>query len=465
MMFSRMIAVAAIGVALGAAAPAGANQLLHELEESFIRIHDEVGPSVVNIETSGSAEVGGAPMDDLFHFFGIPNPDGQRPMPRQRSSATGSGFVYDETGYIITNNHVVENAESITVRMQDGTEFDARIIGTDPDTDIAVIKVDDAPPLPAARLGDSDGIRVGQFAIAIGSPRRLEGSVSFGHISALGRENLEGLRVQGLRFQNLIQTDAAINLGNSGGPLCNSSGEVIGINTAIVYGANSIGFAIPINVARRIVPELISEGKVTRGFLGVGIDDAAPYADALGLPDSTGAFVKEIRPNTPAERAELQTYDVIRKVNGEVVENASDLVRRISSYQPGATVVVELWRDQEAVEVDVTLDEWKPNQAQVTEDRVLGMEVRELTPAMAERVGLEPDTKGVMITNVEADSPAEAAELMHGDILIEVAQQGVTSPRDLSRIVNEEGRPGKALLVRYIRGNNDPDITVIRIPE
>jgi serine protease Do len=464
MMFRRLFAWTLIGIAIGAAAQAGANQLLQELEESFIRIHDEVGPSVVNIETSGSADEGAGPMDDLFHFFGIPSPEGQRQMPRQRTSATGSGFIYDEAGYIITNNHVVESAESIVVRLQDGQEFDAEIVGTDPDTDIAVIKVESDEPLPAARLGDSDGIRVGQFAIAIGSPRRLEGSVSFGHISALGRENLEGLRVQGLRFQNLIQTDAAINLGNSGGPLCNSSGEVVGINTAIVYGANSIGFAIPINVARRIVPELISEGKVTRGFLGVGIDDAAPYADALSLPDTTGAFVKEIRPDTPAERADLQTYDVIRKVNGEPVDNASDLVRRISSYQPGSTVVLEVWRDQEAIEVDVELDEWNPGTAQATDDQIFGMRLRDLTPAMAERIGLDPDTEGVVITDIEAGSPAEEAELMHGDIITELAQQAVTSSADVERIAREAGEPGKSLLVRYIRGNNEPDITVIRIP-
>lgn len=467
MRLSRMFAIATLAGALVANAHAESNQLLHELEESFIRIHEEVGPSVVNIETSGVAEAEGGQMEDLFHFFGVPNPDGEQPRaPRQRSSATGSGFIYDETGYVITNNHVVEHADKITVRLNDGTEYEAKVVGTDPDTDIAVIKIEGAPPLPAARLGDSDSIRVGQFAIAIGSPRRLEGSVSFGHISALGRENLEGLRVQGLRFQNLIQTDAAINLGNSGGPLCNSSGEVIGMNTAIVYGANSIGFAIPINVARRVVPELISEGKVTRGFLGVGIDDASAYADALGLPDHDGAFVKEVRPNTPAERADIQTYDVIRKINGEVVRNASDLVRRVSSFQPGNTVVVEVWRDQEALELDVVLDEWKPTQVQArSEERVLGMETQELTPAMAERLGLKPDTMGVMISDIEAGSPAELADLVAGDILIEVSQKPVTNPGELSRIVKEESQPGKSLLVRYIRGSNDPDITVIRIPK
>ncbi len=362
---------------------------------------------------------------------------------------------------------MVADADTISVRLSNGKEYEAKTIGTDPDTDIAVIKIEPDEPLTPAKLGDSDALKVGQFAIAIGSPRQLEGTVSFGHISALGREGLDGLRVQGLRFQNLVQTDAAINLGNSGGPLCNIDGEVVGINTAIVWGANSIGFAIPINSAKEIVPQLISEGHVTRGYLGVGIDDVASFADAVSLPDNTGAFVKEVRPDTPAERAKLQTYDVIRKINGESVANASDLVRRISGFKPGATVKLEVWRDGKAIEVDVELSEWEPETevAVASGGDVLGMQLRALNPDMIDRLGLEPDTKGVLISNVKPGTPAEEANLMPGDIIIEVAQKPVGTPAELRDAVEKEGKPGKSLLIRFLRGNREPDITVLRVPK
>jgi serine protease Do len=444
--------------------------MLKQIEQSFIQLHENVGPSVVNIEIRGTGEEEAPGMDDLFHFFGVPNPNQggpQEPQQAPRTQATGSGFIYNAEGYIITNNHVVADADTISVRLSNGKEYEAKTIGTDPDTDIAVIKIEPDEPLTPAKLGDSDALKVGQFAIAIGSPRQLEGTVSFGHISALGREGLDGLRVQGLRFQNLVQTDAAINLGNSGGPLCNIDGEVVGINTAIVWGANSIGFAIPINSAKEIVPQLISDGHVTRGYLGVGIDDVSSFADAVSLPDNSGAFVKEVRPDTPAERAKLQTYDVIRKINGEPVANASDLVRRISGFKPGATVKLEVWRDGKAIDVDVELSEWEPEAevAVATGGDVLGMQLRALNPDMIDRLGLEPDTKGVLISNVKPGTPAEEANLMPGDIIIEIAQKPVGTPAELRDAVEKEGKPGKSLLIRFLRGNREADITVLRVPK
>lgn len=446
------------------APPAHADTLLRQIEQSFIAIHENVGPSVVNIEITGRGGGEGQNMQDLFHFFGVPVPEGQPQQP-PRTQATGSGFIYSAEGYIITNNHVVADAESITVKLSNGKEYSATTVGTDPDTDVAVIKIEPDEPITPATLGDSDQVKVGQFAIAIGSPRQLEGSVSFGHISALGREGLDGLRVQGLRFQNLIQTDAAINLGNSGGPLCDVDGKVVGINTAIVWGANSIGFAIPINVAKEIVPQLIENGRVTRGYLGVGIDDVQSYAEAVSLPDNMGAFVKEVRPDTPAERAKLQTYDVIRKINGEPVQNASDLVRRISSFAPDAKIMLEVWREGKAIEVEVQLAEWQAD-AQMTSvsDDLHGMQLRPLSPEIVERLGLDEGTTGVLIANVEPQSPAEAANLMPGDIIIEVAQKPVASPAELREAFEREGKPGKSVLVRFLRGNREPDITVVRIP-
>jgi serine protease Do len=455
-MTRTILSLALAGASLAGAAIAQQSSLLHEMEQAYIALHEKVGPSVVNIEITGRGPEAQPGMEDLFHFFGVPRPDGGGPGPQNapRMQASGSGFIYSADGYIITNNHVVADAETITVRLYNGREYEAEKVGTDPDTDLAVIKITPEADLAPVRLGSSANVKVGQFAIAIGSPRQLEGTVTFGHVSALGREGLAGLRVQGLRFQNLIQTDAAINLGNS-------------INTAIVWGANSIGFAIPVDTAKEVVPQLIENGRVTRGYLGVGIDDVSTYADAVSLPDDKGAFVKEVRPDTPAERAKLQTYDVIRKINGEDVKNASDLVRRVSTFAPGSKVTLEIWRDGKAIDVEVQLDEWQPDQqvAQASGGDVLGMQLRPLSADVVERLGLEPDTRGVLIANVKPNSPAENAELMPGDIIIEVAQKPVTSPAELKAAVERDGKPGKSLLVRFIRGNRDPDITVLRVPK
>jgi serine protease Do len=458
-------AAALCATAAGAPAWAQPSTVLREIEQSFINLHEAVGPSVVNIEVRGKSEPEGG-MQEMFRFFGIPNPDESAPAP-ERAQATGSGFVYDAAGHIVTNNHVVADADAITVRFFDGSEYDAKVIGADPDTDLAVIKIENGAEFRPVTFGDSDNVKVGQFAIAIGSPRQLEGTVSFGHISALGREDLHGLRAQGLRFQNLIQTDAAINLGNSGGPLCNIDGEVIGVNTAIVWGANSIGFAIPSNVAKEVVPQLIANGKVVRGFLGVGIDDVAQYADAVNLPGNQGAFVKEVRPGTPAEAAEIRTYDVITKVGGKPVRNASDLVRLISAYPPGDKVMLEVWRDGESIEIEVLLAEWQPEgglAAAPSADDVLGLQLRPLNAEIVQRLGLDESTRGVLIANVEPGSAAEAADLLPGDIIIEAAQKPVASPDDFKKIVEEDGAPGKSLLIRFIRGNSEPDITVLRVP-
>ena len=474
-MNTRRMMTAAVAVALIACVGAQAQDgvaLLREIQNAYVQLHDRLRPSVVNIDVQGKAETMEmtpfGPMDDLFRFFNMPAPQEQRRPQQMRPQGTGSGFIYDATGLIITNNHVVEDAEKIVVRLHNGNEYEAKVIGTDPETDIAVIKIEANETLTPLPLGDSDQVKVGEFAIAIGSPRGFEGSVSFGHVSALGRENLAGLAMQGLTFQHLIQTDAAINLGNSGGPLCNIDGQVIGINTAIVFGANSIGFAIPINTAKQTVPLLIAEGKVTRGYLGVSIDDASTYTDvdSLSLPDKKGAVVRQVQPDTPADKAGLKTYDVIRKVNGEEVSNASELVRKISAHAPGTSVKLEIWRDRAAMEVDVALTERKVvAERRAAEESVLGLKVREITPSILERLGLQSGVKGVVVVEVEPGSPAAEARLTEGDIISEVAQQPVTNPTEFFHLMEENATPGKALLIRFIRGNNDPDITVIRVPE
>ncbi len=443
--------------------------LLHQIQNEYVALHEKLRPAVVNIDVKGKqdAEAAGQ-MDDLFHFFNIPAPQERQRGPAPRMRGTGSGFIYDPQGYIITNNHVVEQADEITVRLMSGKEYPAKVVGTDPETDLAVIKIEAGEALPALTLGDSDKVKVGEFAIAIGSPRGFEGSSSFGHISALGREGLAGLTMQGLTFQHLIQTDAAINLGNSGGPLCNIDGEVVGINTAIVMGANSIGFAIPINTAKNTVPLLISQGKITRGYLGVSIDDAKNYSDVntLGLPDQDGAVVRQVQPDTPASKAGIQTYDVIRKVNGEPVKNASELVRKISAFPPGTTVKLEVLRDKNTVEVDVNLMERNVvENRRAAEKPILGLRVQEVNPQILEKMGMGKDVKGVIVVDVEGGSPAEEAHLMQGDIITEVAQKPVTTPAQFQQLVKDNAEPGKSLLIRFVRGNNNPDITIIHVPK
>lgn len=473
------------GIALGLAAcwatsvtAFAESALLKEIEAAFVSLNEDVRPCVVNIDTKASVSLDDfdmGQMEDLFRFFGVPNPrenakpdDNPRRPPQHMPprQGTGSGFIIDKEGHIVTNNHVVEGENpEILVRLWDGSEYDAKVVGRDVDTDIAVIKIDvSGKDLPIAKLGDSDAIKVGHFAIALGSPRGFEGSLSFGHISAIGRDQLN---LRGLRFQNFIQTDAAINLGNSGGPLCNIDGEVIGINIAIVYGANSLGFAIPVNTAKGILPELIAKGSVTRGYLGVAISDADKFAESLGLPDAKGAFVKHVQPGTPAEKAGLQAYDVVRKVNGQPVEDASDLIRKVSAQSPGAKCVVEVWRDGALIQKDVELAQWEgaTDAAAPAEKEVLGIRVQALTPDMAESLGLEPGVTGVFVTDVDPGSPADEAGIAHGDIIHEVGREAVANPQQFFAAAEKHGAPGARLLIGYIHADGTKDITIVKVPK
>jgi serine protease Do len=465
---SRVIPVL-LALALIAGAAHAANPTLKQIEDEFVRLGEELRKIVVNIDVEGAlpdmSDERMEGLEEFFKYFGVPMPDGHPRMPMRPPQASGSGFIYDKAGYIVTNNHVIDGAEKIEVRLWNEEVYEAEPIGQDPQTDIAVIKIEPKGELPAAVFGDSSKLRVGQFAIAVGNPRRLEGSLSYGHITALGRE---GLRLPGLRFQDLIQTDAAINLGNSGGPLCNIDGEVIGINTAIVYGADSLGFAVPINTANRVVPELIAEGKVTRGYLGVEIIniESPEDAKAFGLPDEKGALVDRVAEDTPAEKAGVEVYDVIRKVNGEVVEDSQDLVEKISYLPPDAKVKLEVWRDEKAMELEVQLDEF-PEELAVARKRtdLLGIDVMPLTPELAERLDLESDTKGVVVTDVEPGSAAADAGLARGDVIVEVAKKPVEDVASYRALVKRHAEPGESLLMRVSKGGEPARIVFLEVPE
>ncbi len=461
----RYWAVTVLAIVLAAQASTARSPILREIEDSFVRLHEEVAPCVVSIETEGRVVEDGEPgRDELHQFFGVPEPGS--PHGESRPLATGSGFIYDAEGHIVTNNHVIAGAVKIEVLLLSGKRYEAKVIGADPDTDLAVIKIEADELLTLAVLGDSNTLKVGQFAIAMGSPRGFEGSLSFGHISALGRSNLWGLRDQGIRFQNLIQTDAAINLGNSGGPLCNIDGEVIGINVAIIWGANSIGFAIPVNEVKEIVPDLIADGKVTRGFLGVEIDEVdADLAKALGMPDEKGALVEKIQPNTPASRDGISIYDVIRKINGEAVENVGALMRKIASLSPGDTVMIEIWRAEASIEIQTVLDEWDGTpQAPQRVLPVLGMQLREVDAELRKQLGLLESDGGLIVTELAPESPADEAGIRVGDRIIEAAQMPVVTLEAFRTLVSERSGANKSILVRYARGDASPDITVIKVP-
>ncbi|GEM_PF-449831 len=452
--------------------------ILEEIENRFVEIHDRVGPSVVSIERESFVSAFEIDKEDLFKKFGLPlpgpnqktpsEPEPSQPKIKQKVIGTGSGFIYSKDGYIVTNNHVVEDAEKITVKTFSGKKYTAKVVATDAESDLAVIKIEPEEELIPVTLGDSDKLKVGQFVAAIGSARGLEGSVSFGHVSALGRENLRDLQVQGLTFQHLIQTDAGINLGNSGGPLVNIKGEVVGVNVALMMGANRIGFAIPINTVKQVIPQLIEVGKVSRGYLGVAVTDVDRFYTALDLPEPRGAFVKKVQENTPASQVGLQVYDVILKVEDNDIENAQDLVNTISSYQPGTEVRLQVWRDSKMIPFTVVLGERSLGVKNTTiriKPKFFGMELGELTPKERERVGLEEGISGVVITSIEPGSPADEAGLIPGDVITEIQKKPVSSLEDAKKYFTELASQQKPILIKFKRAEQDHDITVINLTE
>ncbi len=475
----------ALAVMLTPLAATAANGTLREIESAFIEIGKTVRPVVVNIDVErktpepmgGMGDMNIQGLEEFFRFFGRPMPNMPIPQPipqpgpqqrmLPRPVASGSGFIYDASGHIVTNNHVIADGEIIKVRLWNGNVYEASVVGTDPQSDLAVIKIDAEETLPVAKLGNSDTLQVGQYAIAVGSPQGLEGSLSFGHVTALGRDRQDNIVLPDIRFLNFIQTDAAINLGNSGGPLCNIDGEVIGVNVAIVRFADALGFAIPVNMVHKVVPTLIAEGKVTRGYLGVSIRDAREFREAANLPDDKGAFVHEVVDGAPAAEAGIKVYDVIRKVNGEPVNNATDLQYRISDMMPGDTALLEVFRDGKTLELSVTLAEFPDDTAvAVLGPSTLGMRIQPLTQEAIGSMGLDEGTKGVIVAQVDPDGIAARSGIIPGDVIIEIAKQPVDSPETFRNIVRQEAQPGRSVLVRLIRqGASMPIILSIKVPE
>jgi serine protease Do len=435
--------------------------------ETFRDIARSTNPGVVNINTSKTVRLprGRDPFRDFFgqrddgEGFFSPDPQGERGRGDRRTrTSLGSGFVIDDNGYILTNRHVIEGADEIDVSFPDGKRFDAKIVGQDARTDVALIKIEPKGKLTPIPLGNSDQVEVGEWVMAVGNPFGLPGggnSVTVGVVSFKGRDLELGVRNTSVE---MIQTDAAINPGNSGGPLLNTRGEVVGINTMIVTNGAAasagVGFSVPINVAKEIIPQLRDKGKVVRGWMGVTIgpmteDLAATY----GLDEAKGALVTSVQSGSPADKAGLQPEDAILQADGRTIQDNGDLSRYIASLQPGSTVKVDLLRGKDRKAVSVTLGTFpdQPSEENLQEagHASLGMTLRDLTPAMAERVGLPRETRGVMVVEVEAGEVAEDSGLARGDVIVTVNGQPVDGTAAFEAAIAAARPAGRARLRVY----------------
>jgi Do/DeqQ family serine protease len=411
-------------------------------------------PAVVYIDVRKKVGGGAAsqdPQDEMFRrFFG---PD--IPEHRQRVPSSGSGFIVDGAGHILTNNHVVRDASDITVTLNDKRTFKAKVVGSDPETDVAVIKIE-GENLPVMPLGDSDKIQVGDWAIAMGNPLgMLRGSVTVGIISARGRSSLN-IFGGTPAFQDFIQTDASINFGNSGGPLCNIRGEAIGINTAINTSGQGIGFAIPINLAKHVADQLMASGKVQRAWLGVQLAELTPeLAEGFGMKNHDGILVQEVLPGTPAERAGLKRNDIIVEFNGQPVVDVPKFRLRVADTRVGANVPVTILRGSKRMTVSVTLSERnsealaqaQPGTRTPEPQGVAGLRVRNLTDEERSSSGSE---SGVVVTDVEGGSAADEAGLRPGDIIEQIGGEPVADAGEFARTVKslQGSRKHAALLVQ-----------------
>ncbi len=426
--------------------------VVHQLNNAFAKVFETVAPGVVIIETSKKADISeSSALDDLF-FQGPPDENNPRrnpgtPRPVQ---SEGSGFIVRPDGYIFTNVHVIEDADKIDVKLRDGREFPARVVGADEKTDIAVIKVD-AKNLPVVQLGDSDAVRVGQFAFAIGAPFKLDYTFTYGVISGKGRNKL--LQTSGYSISDYLQTDASINPGNSGGPLCDIDGKVIGMNTLINGMNRGLGFAIPINMARDIGGELIAGHKIVRPWLGIRIETLGddPTIRDLFKGADKGVVVRTIEADAPASRSDLRPFDVITQVDGAPISSDSQLQHEILKKKVGQNVDLTVWRKGRSIKVPVKTGELpdeisrasnrqiQPSPAKPSGDGGIGkfgLQVQELTKEVAERLHLSTQ-EGVIVTDVEENSIAAAQDIQREDVITEVDGKPVTNVKSFREALNK----------------------------
>ncbi|UCF42649.1 MAG: Do family serine endopeptidase [Planctomycetota bacterium] len=452
----------------------GSIDTLRQMGKAFAQIAEKASPAVVGITASQvvTREYSvmpdwpfSDPFDDDFfeRFFGHPFPRRRPQQRRYQRPVQGSGFIVSADGYILTNNHVVQDAEAITVKLVDGRDFQAKVIGSDPDTEVAVIKID-ADNLPSLELADSDTLEVGEWVIAIGNPFGLSHTVTAGIVSAKGRS---GFRLA--EYEDFIQTDAAINPGNSGGPLINLDAEVVGINTAIVGpGGNiGIGFAIPINIAKFVYERLIKGEPVTRGLLGVYIRDLNPdLAESLDLEQTKGVLVVEVSEDSAADKAGVKRYDVIVQLDDQNIEKANELRSRIAMLRPGTKVELVVLSDgrRKTLKVEIGGSSKLAKDTKATTETVekLGLEVRNLTDELAERYGYE-DRTGVIIESVEPGSPAAMKGVRPGMLIMEVNRNPVKNTKDFNTAIEEASKEGQVLLL--IDDGRYRQLFVLKLPK
>jgi len=430
--------------------PANFSDLAEKVRDGVVNI--QVVKKVQNVDFGARDSAANpfgedSPFGDFFApFFGGGN---SIPAPEQRG--VGSGFIMSRDGYIVTNNHVVEDATQIKVKLANGKEYSGKVVGRDPKTDLALVKINGASDLHALPMGNSDDLKVGSWVVAVGSPFGLEQTVTAGIVSAKGRVIGSG------PYDNFIQTDASINPGNSGGPLINTKGEVVGINTAILAQGKGIGFAIPINMAKDIAPQLQEKGHVTRGWLGVSIQEMTPeLAKSFGLNDNKGVLVAQVLPGSPAAKSGIEQGDVIMEFDGKTVGASKDLPQMVASTPVGKSVSVKLMRDGKALDREVKITAMAEEVAvsqSAAHKKTLGISVQNLTPELARRLGSKNDT-GVAVTGVEPGSPADEAGIQPGDIIREVNRKPVKNAEDLLQKV-AQAKDQNNILLLVQRGQNN----------
>ncbi|HEX7008276.1 MAG TPA: DegQ family serine endoprotease [Alphaproteobacteria bacterium] len=458
--------------------------------DSFADLAEKLLPAVVNISTTQNQDVAGrpgpempqlppgSPFEDFFkEFFDRNRPEG----PMRRSTSLGSGFIIDSRGYVVTNNHVIADADEIKVILQDGTRLDATVRGRDTKTDHALLKVKADKPLPTVSWGDSDKVRVGDWVMAIGNPFGLGGSVTTGILSARQRDINAG------PYDDFLQTDASINRGNSGGPLFNMAGEVIGINTAIISpqgGSVGIGFAVPSSMARTVISQLMEFGRTRRGWLGVRIQTVdEEIAESVGLNEARGALVVNVTENGPAAKAGIQARDIIISFDGKDVDAMRKLPRIVAETAVGKTVPVVVWRRGKEMSFDVKLGELEvaeqteqasattgpgnsgPENSRPGTTSALGLTLSTIDADLRRRFDLTDDTQGVLVTGVANDSAAAEKGIRPGDVVVEAGQDKVTRPEQIKAKVDEARKAGRKSLLLLVKRKEDLRFIALRIDQ
>jgi len=470
-----------IGLSLPSNAAAGAS--VSAPQNSFADIFEKVSPAVVNISITKKADVRplsgrfgppsmpfqNGPLDDFFgRFFDMP----ESPPSAVPARALGSGLIVESDGYVVTNNHVVEGADSIAVTLADGREFDAKLVGTDPKTDLALLKVSADKPLPSVQLGNSEAVRVGDWVLAIGNPFGLGGTATFGIISAIGRD------IQSGPYDNYLQIDAPINSGNSGGPVFNVDGEVIGVNTAIFSpnGGNvGIGFAIPAAQVQKVTAELKTNGHVTRGWLGVQIQEIdEDLADNLGVAVDSGVLVADVVDDSPAERGDIKVGDVITKFNGEAVDSPKKLSQLVADTDPTNTARLTVLRDGRTRNLKVKLGEadssvmadaggYEHDRANPSVASELGMTLAPLTRSAQQQLGVGEDVSGLVVTAVKPESVAAEKGIRRGDVILSVDGHQVSTLTDFQSAVEADEASDKAVRLLVRRGDGQRFVALGRL--